>query len=258
MSRAPALYADPALYDMLHRAGTRGEAARLERLSDRHGNGGRSAWEPACGTGRYLAALAARGWTAAGYDSSRAMLAFARRRLARFGGRVRVVAGRMTGLRAPRCADLVFSLISTFRHLMSDRRALAHLRLCAEALRPGGIFVLGLDLTVYGATPPDEDVWTIRQGGRTFRHIVMTLPPKRAGRRERVINFVTGPSGLILRSGYDLRAYDAQQLSDLIAASPLRVEAVYGLSGLPQGLAGPERALWVVLKRRRGLVNKVE
>jgi len=102
MSRAPALYADPGLYELVHWGGTAREALWLERLVRRHGNGGRSALEPACGTGRYLEVLAERGWTVSGYDSSRAMAAFARRRLARFGRRARVVSGRMTGFRAPR------------------------------------------------------------------------------------------------------------------------------------------------------------
>ena len=41
----------------------------------------------------------------------------------------------------------------------------------------GGIFILGLDLAAYGQDQPDEEVWTARKGGKTFRHVMMTLPP---------------------------------------------------------------------------------
>ncbi|MDE2490652.1 MAG: class I SAM-dependent methyltransferase [Elusimicrobia bacterium] len=246
MSRS--LYADPALYDLLHAEGTDDEVWFLERLALAHGNGGRRALEPACGTGRYLEGLLRRGWSVFGYDLSPAMRAFARARLARFGARARIVRGDMRSFRSAERFDMAFSLLSTFRHLETDREARAFLRATAAALAPGGILVLGLDLADYVETEADEETWTVRRGAKTWRQVQLVLPPERRGRRERILNFVTGPDGKVLRFAHDLRAYDAKELSALLKRAGLRVEAVYGADGKPARLGGPERSLWLVLK----------
>lgn len=246
MSRLPSFYADPALYDRLHASGTGDEVWLLDRLFEAHGAGPKIALEPACGSGRYLAGLLRRGWAVEGYDLSRAMVAYARRRLARYGARAAVRVGDMRTYRPSRRFGLVFNLLSTFRHLMSDRDALAHLRRCAEALAPGGVVVLGLDLADYAHDAPDEETW--RERGLT--HVMMTLPADRRRRRERVMNFVTGRGRRLLQSHYDLRSYDARQMKALLAASPLEPAAAYGCDGRPAELGGPERALWLVLRRR--------
>ncbi|MBI4371521.1 MAG: class I SAM-dependent methyltransferase [Elusimicrobia bacterium] len=240
----PVPYADPALYDLLHADGTGDECWLLDRLAARHGPGGKAALEPACGSGRYLAGLRRRGWEVFGYDRSPAMAAFARRRL----GPGRAQVGDMRNFRTQPRFDLAFNLLSTFRHLMTDRDALAHLRSTAGALKPGGIFILGLDLAEYGADAPDEEAWTVRRSGKTWRHVMMTLPADRRRRRERILNFVDPPAGPLIESHYDLRSYDAQELADLIARSPFAIEAVYGPDGRRAELDGPELALWLVLK----------
>ena len=136
---------------------------------------------------------------------------------------------------------------------MTDREALAHLKLMSGALEPGGIFVLGLDLSLYGQDIPDEEVWECRQGPRRAKHVVMSIPAEPETRRERIINFVTtlhGKHERVLESSYDLRSYDAAQLAALINTSPLRIVKAYGYDGKPAVLDGPERALWLVLKNR--------
>ena len=251
--RLPSIYADPALYDLVHAEGTDDEVWLLAHLAEQHGCGIKTALEPACGTGRCLAGLLRRSWTVEGYDLSPGMLAFTRRRLAGWGKRVKLSRGEMTSYRPARRFGLIFNLLSTFRHLMSEREALAHLKLMAGALEPDGIFILGLDLSIYGQDEPDEEVWECRQGGRKAKHVVMSIPAEPGTRRERIINFVTTPKGrkeAVLESSYDLRSYSAAQLSELIGGSPLRVEAVYGYDGRPAVLGGSERALWLVLKAR--------
>lgn len=253
MSRLPSIYADPALYDLVHAEGTDDEVWLLTRLAEDHGCGIKTALEPACGTGRYLAGLLRRGWTVEGYDAAGGMLAFTRKRLAGWGRRAKLVRGEMAAYRPARRFGLIFNVLSTFRHLMREREALAHLKLMAGALEPGGIFILGLDLSIYGQDEPDEEVWECRQGGRRAKHVVMSIPAEPPTRRERIINFVTVPKGKkesVLESSYDLRSYNADELEALLAKSPLRVEAVYGYDGNPAELHGAERALWLVLKAR--------
>lgn len=253
MSRLPSIYADPALYDLVHAEGTDDEVWFLAHLAEVHGCGVKTALEPACGTGRYLAGLLRRGWTVEGYDLAPGMLAFARKRLAGWGKRVKLARGEMTSYRPKGRYGLILNVLSTFRHLMTEKDALAHLKLMAGALEPDGIFVLGLDLSVYGQDEPDEEVYECRQGGRTAKHVLMSLPAEPGTRRERIINFVTTPKGkkeTVLESSYDLRSYSAAEIASLIAESPLRVEAVYGYDGKPAVLDGPERALWLVLKKK--------
>lgn len=245
MSRGPAFYCEPALYDLVHASGTDDEVWLLDRLFALYGNGEKTALEPACGTGRYLAGLLRRGWTVEGYDLSPEMVRFAQKRLAKYGARAALAVGDMRTYRSRRRFGLVFNLLSTFRHLMSDRDALAHLRRCAESLAPGGVMVLGLDLASYGREQPDEEVFPER--GAT--HVLMTIPADRRRRRERVMNFVTVPGRKVLESHYDLRSYDAAQLKALLAKSPFRVKAVFGYDGRPAKLGGPERALWLVLRK---------
>lgn len=245
----PRFYADPALYDLIHAEGTDDEVWLLDRLAGLHGNGGRSALEPACGTGRYLAGLLRRGWTVAGYDLSPRMVAYARERLAKWGARADVRRGDMAAFRPGKAYDLAFNLLSTFRHLMTDAAAVAHLRNTYDALNPGGIFVLGLDLAVYGRDLPDEETWTARRGGRTIRHVMMTLPPERRARRERIINFVHQGKGKVLESSYDLRSYDASQIAALILRTKFTLPACYDYGGRPASLCGDEKALWLVLKK---------
>ncbi len=247
--RLPSIYADPELYDLVHAEGTDDEAWFLDRLAHDHGCGIKTLLEPACGTGRYLAAMLRRGWTVEGYDAAGGMLDFARKRLAGWGKRARISRGEMSAYRPKTKFGLIINLLSTFRHLMTEKEALAHLKLMAGAMEPGGIFVLGLDLSNYEDDFPDEEVWECRQGGRRAKHVVMSIPPERDTRRERIINFVTA-KGKILESSYDLRSYSASELEELLARSPLRIEAVYGYDGKPQVWGGPERALWLVLKLR--------
>ncbi len=253
MSRLPSIYADPALYDLVHAEGTDDEVWLLAHLAEIHGCGVKTALEPACGTGRYLAGLLRRSWTVEGYDLAPGMLAFTRKRLAGWGKRVRLARGEMSTYRPRRRFGMIVNVLSTFRHLMTDREALAHLTLMAGALEPGGIFILGLDLSIYGQDQPDEEVYECRQGGRRAKHILMSIPAEPETRRELIINFVTTEKSkkvTVLESSYDLRSYSAAELAELIGRSPLKIAAVYGYDGRDAVLDGPERALWLVLKAR--------
>lgn len=249
----PRFYQDPALYDLIHADGTDDEVWLLDSIARRHGNGGKTALEPACGTGRYLAGLLRRGWTVRGYDLSPSMVEYSRERLFRWGKKASIVKGDMVTYRPKEKFDLAFNLLSTFRHLLTDRDALSHLRNTYDALNPGGIFVLGLDLAAFGEDLPDEEVWTARREGKIIKHVMMTLPPEPRRRREKIINFVTYPSGRgekVLESSYDLRSYDSGELANLILKTKFSLPACYGYDGRPASLCGTERALWLVLKKK--------
>ncbi len=259
-------YDNPAWYDLVHAQGTLDDIRILERLNRDYGTGGPCWLEPACGTGRYLAALARRRYRVTGYDLNQNALAYARRRLRRYGRRAVAVHGDMTTFTRHARYDLAFNLINTFRHLLDESQAAAHLKCIARSLRPGGIYVLGLDLLDYRRPDPVEDVWKARRGILSAQHVMMAIPPERAigdrlsgkahecARRERIVNFLTvsTPRGgsRMFESAYELRTYDLRELLATLARSPLEVIAAFHPGGAPIALNERTRDVLLVLKTR--------
>ncbi len=249
------LYDCPQWYDIVHEAGTADEVTRLEHINREFGTGGRDWLEPACGTGRFLRVLARRGYRAVGYDRSEVMLRYARDRLLARRLRAEVVRGDMAAFVRPRRFDFAYNLINTFRHLHDDSLALAHLGCIVRSLRRGGVYVLGLDLVDYDDPQPGEEVWTARRGLCQVRHVMLSIPPDRRTRRERIINhlIVDRPCGReSFASHYDLRAYSLGQWLDLLEASGLECIASFDFAWQPIVLTGYTRDVNLVLKSRAG------
>lgn len=248
---APRSFYDfPALYDAIHLADTPGETRVVMDIIARHGNGGRQWLEPACGSGRHLSFLAELGFQVTGYDLNERALAFARRRLQ--GTSAKLERAAMEAFLARNAFDAAFCLIGTFRHLATDASALKHLRLTARALRPGGVYVVGLDLADYGQAQPDEEGWEVKHRGRRLKHLLMTLPPDRRRRREKVVNFVTIETrrgDRVLQDEYDLRSYDVVQWKALIAKSAFRLVATYTQEGQRAPLDKKTRYALFALKK---------
>jgi SAM-dependent methyltransferase len=133
-------YDEALYYDVLFAWDASRERDFLLEASARFGLGRAPArcLEPFCGTGRLLKLMPG----AVGFDLSPAMLAIARAK----GCRVfRADAGRFAV--APGSVDLAYTLIDSFRHLLTEEAARGFLDGVARALRPGGVFVLGFDIT---------------------------------------------------------------------------------------------------------------
>jgi len=226
-------YADPSIYDIISTPGTAQEVDMLADLSRRFGLPARpgATWlEPACGTGRYLRVIAGRGIEAVGFDLSPEMGAYARESLRRRGlaGKSRVFTAGMTNFSAavaPGSIDFAFITDNTLRHLGSDADMLSHLAAVARALKPGGVYAVGISLSVYGDEAPDEDTFTATRGACRVTQVYNYLPPGTGGlppRSERVIShlMIERPRGVEHRdSVYDLRCYDSRQWSRLLARS---------------------------------------
>lgn len=255
------LYTDPAVYDILHTPGTAEEVDGLERIARRWGRAprGRSlVWmEPACGTGRYLRLAARRGHRALGIDRSAPLISYARG-VARAMGvsrRTDLRVGDMT--RLPGAwrgkVDLAFCLINSIRHLASDGAMLRHLRSVAGALRPGGVYCVGITLTSYGMEYPSEDVWEGRRGGCRVKQVIQFVPPLDAraerARAERAFSHLIVTRGDRVEhrdSAYVLRTYSRVQWESLVRRSPLRVRATVDEVGAPVTLTPSGYAVWVL------------
>jgi len=191
-------YDDPLIYDVLHAPDARGDVQLLRRLARRLGTRpGKEPplWlEPACGPARQLMLAARHGVDVLGVDLSKPMIAHARAAFGRDranrppGVRGRFLRADMTDLRGrvrTRSVDLAFCLINSIRHLESEGAMLAHLREIGRVLRPGGIYLVGLSVSMYGLETTSEDVWEGRdaRSGITVKQIVTFEPPTRRGDR---------------------------------------------------------------------------
>ena len=247
-------YDCPQWYDIVHALGTAADATHLEQINNAFGTGGRRWLEPACGTGRFLRILARRGYKTVGYDTSPAMLEYAAARLDACGRRAELVRADMATFTRPGAFDFAFNLINTFRHLLEPLDALNHLNAVARSLRPGGVYLMGIDLADYDDPEQGEQVWTARRGQCKVRHLMFNIPPEPRARLERIVNrlIVDKPSGReCFESQYDLRAYDLAEWLDLMEQSDLRCVASFDFDWQAIALSGFTRDVNLVLKRKR-------
>ena len=239
------LYQDASLYDILHTPGTAWEVTGLERTFELHVPEAQRAgpWlEPACGTGRYLRLLGGRGRACIGFDAMPSMTAYARTRLERLGldESVRIIDADMTGFidsmpaDAPGRVPFAFNLINTFRHLHRDADAHRHLGAMSRVLKPGGVYAVGSSTTAFGIEQPSEDTWSATRGTTRVTQTVQYLPAEARDRVETVISHLVAerPGGAQdFDDTYTLRAYTAEQWADLVAASPLELQAIVDEQG---------------------------
>lgn len=180
-------YDAPLFYDIIFDAGTRQEAAFLEDALKMHGRGGgRAVLEPACGTGRLVAALAKRGFHVTGCDLNKHMLEFARRRLKKINCKATFVQEPMQDFCRPNTFDLAHCLVSTFKYLLTERDAVSHLRNVARSLKPGGIYVLGFHRAEYADREPTVERWSGKRGALNVSCTIQGWPADRRKRLEKL------------------------------------------------------------------------
>ena len=177
--------------------------------------------EPGCGSGRLVAAMAARGYSVTGLDLSEAMLKYLRKRLKRRSLNADLVLGDMTKMSFDQPFDAAFCTFNTFRHLLSEADALCHLRSVAEHVLPGGIYILGFHMI----PRCDDDAecterWTASHGGTKVSVTLKVIDFNRKTRQEmlRVSIKAVKRSGKVerIRSEFPLRIYAPDQAKKLL------------------------------------------
>ncbi|MSR45459.1 MAG: class I SAM-dependent methyltransferase [Planctomycetes bacterium] len=221
-------YETPLLYDIVFEEDTTKEGLFLEQAFERFGRVKRArtprrVLEPACGSGRLLLEMARRGWRPTGFDLSQPMLDFAGERLrcARLEADLRVA--RMEAFRFKEKFELAHCLVSTFKYLLDEKSARGHLRAVAEALLPGGIYVLGYHLTWYPWRRCQHERWIGERDGTRVVCNIRSWPPEPGERRERVRSRLVVTTGDQVRrheSSWWFRTYNAKQSKALLAAVP--------------------------------------
>jgi len=217
-------YDNPLYYDIIFDADTKKECDFLRVMQTRYGGTrGRAVLEPACGSGRLVLELARRGYHVTGFDLSPSMIAFAKERLHQAGLRAKLDVGSMQDFRYARPFDLAHCFVSTFKYLLTERDARAHLRCVADALKPGGLYVLGFHLSDYNDHRKTRERWTGQRGPIEVTCNIQGWPADPQTRLERTRSrLIVRQNGRLLRheTNWHFRTYDARQLRSLLRSVP--------------------------------------
>lgn len=227
--RTPTIEADwydyPQYYDLAFRSETRAEADFIEAACRKYGAPGDTSrlLEPACGTGRLVAELAARGYQLTGLDLSGPSLNYARRRLARRHLPGNLFHADMADFQLDHPVDAAYCTFDGFRHLLTEDAATRHLKCICDCLRPGGIYILGFHLLPPDASEECTERWTEAHGGT---RVTVTLRVLTTDRRRRIetlrVNLLVRSGQRILRLRHDFafRMYTAAQFRRLLGRVP--------------------------------------
>ncbi|MFP6766330.1 MAG: class I SAM-dependent methyltransferase, partial [Planctomycetaceae bacterium] len=125
-------------------------------------------FEPACGTGRLLIKLAQSGFDVSGNDLNTRAVNYCNDRLERHGFTRSALTADMSDFRLRQKVDASFNMINSFRHLLTEKQAVAHLQCMADATRSGGLYVLGLHLIPASVDDRVQDEgWSASRGTLT-------------------------------------------------------------------------------------------
>ena len=248
----------PQYYDIAFQAYTWWEANFIEAACRKYCSFDAHRFlEPACGSGRLIIGLAARGYQMAGFDLSRPALRYLRRRLARRRLHAEIFEAEMSDFRFGPRVDAAYCTVNTFRHLLTEQAARGHLRCIAGSLRPGGIYVLGLHLLPVDVDEEGVLHWTERRGETK---VTVTLRMLHTDLRRRIEDLEVcmlvhrESRELRLRHEFQLRTYTSKQFQLLLGSVPsLELCDVYDSRydiAQPSGLNDEMAYSLVVLRRR--------
>ena len=229
------LYDYPKYYDLVYGSDWKAEFDFLEDCFERHADGVvESLFEPACGTGRLLIKFADVGYQVAGVDLNPKAIDYCNDRLQRGGHPRSTFVGDMCDFRVSKKVDAAFNTINSFRHLGTEAKARAHLQCMADALRPGGLYVLGLHLTPTEVEPIQEESWSARRGNLSVLSRMWVLDCDLTKRVETVgvsFDVYTPTRQFQIVDEIAFRTYTFRQMAKLLAGiAEFEVTAVYDFS----------------------------
>ena len=222
----------PQYYDIAFQGYTKSDADFIEAACRKYCRFNvRRFLEPACGSGRLMTELAARGYQVTGFDLSQPALRYLRRRLRRRRLDAEMFAAEMSNFCLSRSADAAYCFVDTFRHLLTEQAARGHLECIAQSLRPGGIYVLALHLLPLGGGKGESECWTQR---RRETEVTVMLRFLRTDRRRRIEDVQVCLTArrrlkqLRLQHAFQLRTYTPRQFRQLLDSVPsLELRDVY-------------------------------
>jgi SAM-dependent methyltransferase len=214
------IYDFPVYYDLVFGSDTAAEMQFLKKCFERYVDGKvRRVFEPACGTGRLIYRMGREGMEVGGIDLNEKAIVYCNRRLERLGVKGRAMVGDMSAFSVKTPYDAAFNTINSFRHLQTEEGARAHLEAMARAVRPGGIYALGLHLTPTRGETTDHESWSARRGQLSINTYMWPIEKNAQKRLEKFgIRFdVYKPTdSLRIEDALELRSYTAKQFRQLL------------------------------------------
>lgn len=229
------LYDYPKYYDLVYGSDWKAEFDFLEDCFELHTDlVVRRVFEPACGTGRLLARLADAEYDVGGLDLNPKAIDYCNNRLQRQGHPAATFVGDMADFRLKKKVDAAFNTINSFRHLQTEAEAQSHLECMAAALKPGGLYMLGIHLTPTSVEPMQEESWSARRGNLAVLSRLWVNECNLRQRRETVgmsFDVYTPTKQYRIEDEVTFRTYTAEQMQALLEGiADFEVTAVYDFS----------------------------
>lgn len=187
--------------------------------------------ELGCGGGRLLLALARQGYIGYGVDNNAQALHWLTRRARRWHLPVQAIRADLADFILPEPVDLAICTFNTFRHLLTEQAAKNHLTCVAHAIRPGGLYILGLHLLPLDVAETDEERWSARLGRLKLHARLRVIAMNRRQRLEwlRLVMTIRGPNQFRrIESRFAFRIYTRGQFLRLLGQiSAWEIAGVY-------------------------------
>jgi SAM-dependent methyltransferase len=195
--------------------------------------------EVACGSGRVLLPLAEAGYRVVGLDSSVAMLALARRRLAArpaLAARVELIQQDLRSARLARRFKLVICALDSFGLLLERAEQLRALRTLARHLEPDGLLVLDVgNGNARGGEPAEETSLQLLKSDAPSGAPLTKLVLRRTDPAEQLDRLLhlydeAGADGAVHRTAVELtlRYFTRFELELLLERAGFLIEALFG------------------------------
>ncbi|MDB4679007.1 class I SAM-dependent methyltransferase [Rhodopirellula sp.] len=217
------IYDHPKYYDLVFGADCAAEIQFILGCGERYlDQKPKRFFEPACGTGRLIHALAKRDFHVAGLDLNEKAIEFCNARLSRRGLKPTTFVADMSKFEVKKSFDIGFNTINSFRHLGTEQAAREHLKCMGQAIIPGGLYLLGVHLTPSEVPPSETESWSARRGHLAINTHMWTKERDPKNRVERFgIQFdVHQPTrSFRILDELVLRSYTSAQMNRLIRSS---------------------------------------
>ncbi len=229
------LYDLPLYYDIVFSWSLSKEAEFLLRAIKFHGrlNKLEKVLEPACGTGRMLREFAKKGIHITGYDISGPSVDFAKTqsREMEIDDRIDVLYADMTNAVFDAPFDGAFSLVGSFTYLLKDEDIEDHLKVTAESLKDGAVYIIQMSLTSERGREYPPQTW---HGFRGDIDVSFTWGRESQDFQNRinhdysVMKVIDHGKELTFREKHPQRMWTPYEFKNMIVSSPhFKLDAIY-------------------------------
>jgi SAM-dependent methyltransferase len=197
-----------------------------------------------CGYGRHAIELAKRGWQVTGIDANQEFLDIARQKALEAGIQVDFFQCDMRDMQYNQQFNAIINMFVAFGYF-SDRENYLVIKKIAQALRPGGYFLIDLLNREWMVRNNLNRYWRHPSGEYVLAYKIELQQGIAVMRRE-LLNQVTGCK---THAEFALRAYSLPEMADIFKQNGLSVIAAYGgFDGCPYTTDTPRM---IILAQRK-------